>query len=224
MKAFKSKMFESPVPMVKTSAKIKKLKKMLREKQEEMGLTVFNGSKSLRKGDGEVEAELVVRKGFDPQQFDPKTLLHNELMEVVSLLETARQTYLDLPDGENAGSLSMLLREMRGFVGDLYQITQEDKDTIFKKLNDEVLIPFMTRVVKGIVMELDSARRQIVMTLGEDKNTEVTSAMKVAGKNISPILTTEYKTLVKEVAKALDVGDIGDIVTRLDGINFAKKD
>jgi hypothetical protein len=225
MKAFKSKAFDTPIPVVKTSSKIKKLKRMLKEKREERGLSVISGTKSLRRDDDTVEAELVTTtKRYDPQMFDPKSLLHNELMEVVGLLEIARETYKDLPDGENAGSLSMLLREMRGFIGDLYQITQEDKDTIFKKLNAEVLEPFMMNVVKGVVSELDSARKQVVMTVGEDKNAEVTAAMKAAGRNIAPLLTTHYKELVKEVAKALCVGDVSDIMDRLNGINFAKKE
>lgn len=225
MKAFKSRTFDSPTPVIKTSAKVRKLKKMFREKQEERGLTVLNGSKSLRGDDNEAGVDVVVmKKGFDPERFDPKSLLHNELVEIVELLETARQTYKDLPDGENAGSLSMLLREMRGFVGDIYQLTQEDRGTVFKKLNAEVLEPFMMNVVKGIVMELDSARKQVVMTVGEDKNAEVTAAMKTAGRNIAPLLTSHYKDLVKEIAKALCVGDVSDIMEKLDRINLAKRE
>lgn len=254
MKAFRSKTLGPPT-LVRTSAKIKKLKRMLAEKagrdeddeddetedeedeveerkkkkkkkrrREETALAVYEGGKSMKKkkGDDDEEVTLVVkRRQFDPHDFDPKTLLHDELMEVVGLLETARNTYRDLPDGENASSLAMLLREMRGFVGDLYQITQEDKDTVFKKMDVEIIQPFLKRLVKGVITELDSARRQLLMSFGEEKGPEITSALKSAGRNMSATFSSEYVALMKEVAKTLEVEDVQQIMDRLNSLHFS---
>lgn len=243
MKSFKTKTLDAPT-LYRSSSKIKKLKKMLadrkddvdededdeveetskkekkKKRRKETSLAVYEGGRSLAPKRDEDEAVLVVKKRFDPEDFDPKSMLHNELMEVVDLLETARSTYRDLPDGENASSLSMLLREMRGFVGDLYQMTQEDKDTLYKKLEEEILQPFLRKLVKGVITELDSARRQLVMSFGEDRSTEVTAALKSAGRNMSATFSQEYASLMKEVAKSLDVEGVQPIMDRLNNIHF----
>jgi hypothetical protein len=224
--SFRSKQFDSPPVTYKPSSgeKVKKLKRLFeKRKHTELSLWDDSGKKS-KVTDITVipppHQTLSTLPNEDDEgtiRFNPKQLLNNELTEIVDLLILARSTYKDLPDGENASSLAMLLREMRGFVGDLYQITQEDKNTIYRKMDNEIIQPFVRRLIKGIITELDSARKQLTFSLGEDKADEINSSIKTAAKNFRPLFSSQYRDLMQDVAKALDIDQqYGSMMEKLD--------
>jgi hypothetical protein len=121
------------------------------------------------------------------------------------LLSTANQTYIELPEGENASSLSMIVRELRGLASDLYEVTQQDKDNLYHKFDLEIIQPMMKKLIQAFVIELDSTRRQLVASVGEEKSGEISSIVKSSGKNLRPLVSQVYSDLMREVAKLLSV-------------------
>lgn len=220
MSSFKTRTFDAPIVYrPDPKKKIRKLKDMFESRQKKKKTTMMlweGGAKPIESIQVLPPNRMTLEEGI---KFDPKRLLNNELVDIVDLLATAKQTYRDLPDGENASSLTMILRELRGFIGDLYQMTQEDKGTIYKVIDVEIVQPFIRSLAKGIVTELDSARKQLISSLGEDKIPEVNGAIREAAKNFKPLFSSQYTELMREIAKALDIGqEIRPIIDGLDAI------
>lgn len=215
-KAMRTSYDPPPVPY-KPSKKVSKLKAMLADKKAKGELVVVDrdsaiSSKRSHDRSGmtpapvHTEAKLMPPgTSTDLSNFDPRQYLYDELVDFVDLLDTAKQTYRDLPDGENASSLSMIVRELRGLAGDLYQITQEDKDNLYQKFDAEIIQPMLKKLIQAIIIELDSTRRQLVSSFGEDKSAEISSVVKSAGKNLRPLFSQAYSDLMRDVGKLLNV-------------------
>lgn len=204
---------DAPVKSIKSNKKIKKLKKLLEDKIENTELIKWKPK------DEDVVKTEVMKPHRRLDEFNPKQYLHDELVGIADLLGLAKRVYQDLPDGENASSLTMLLREFRGFVGDLYTITQEDKDNIFKRMDKEIIQPFFRNLVRALVVELASTKGQIIEAVGSERGEMVDTAIRTTVRNLRPIFTSQYTELMQEVSKLLGVKtEISQLVDKIDTI------
>lgn len=231
MSAFKAMKSHDPPPkLYKPSKKVTKLKAMLAGKREKGELVIVDRGQAVSKRDRDFDREEVIPSipqteaklmppgsKVDLDNFDPRQYLYDELVDFVDLLSTAKQTYRELPDGENASSLSMIVRELRGLASDLYEVTQQDKDNLYHKFDLEIIQPMMKKLIQAFVIELDSTRRQLVASIGEEKSGEISSIVKSAGKNLRPLVSQVYSDLMREVAKLLAVKQ--DWKTLADSLN-----
>lgn len=155
----------------------------------------------------------------DMEAFDPRDWLYRELGEVIGLLATAKESFRSLPDGENATSLTMLLREMRGFVGDLYTITKEDKDNVYGRIDHEAVQPFFREFVKSIVTEFNTIKSQCTELTGPEKAELVDTVVRSSVRNLRPIFTSHYSELMSHIAKIMGVrSELQRLVERMDQV------
>lgn len=149
--------------------------------------------------------------------FDPKRVLYSELKDLIELAIKAKETYRELPDGENASSVTMMLRELRDYTMEIYELTQEDREGIFDSLQFRVLQPLIMRIIRTMTSEYDSLRRQLIMACGDDKTGDIEKVLKTSLKNFKPLFQTEYKNALKMTKEAMKVDvDVEPLVHQLE--------
>lgn len=139
------------------------------------------------------------------KNFDPKIVLFRELKDLIELAVKAKETYRDLPDGENASSVTMILRELRDYTMEIYGLTKEDRDNLLEEMQYKFLKPLFTRLIRDMTSEYDSLRTQMTMALGEKSAKDIDKLLKSSLRNFGPLLSAAHKSglnTAKEILKS----------------------
>jgi hypothetical protein len=176
-------------------------------------------------GQHTVKVERVSAMPVSGDEFEPRAAVLAEVRDLIELVDTAKDNYRQLPDGENAMALTALLRELRGLTSDFVSLGEDSQSELLTRLHQTVLQPMFRRIIAEVVHEHRSLRRQLTLSLGEQHLPAINREIKQSIRNYAPRMQAEYELVVRQTAEQLGVTDeVQPLLDRIDdALQHSKK-
>jgi hypothetical protein len=136
-------------------------------------------------------------------QYSPKYILLNEILDLINLVRIAKENYESLPDGENSASVTNLLGTLRGLIAQLDVMEQNGSKGDVDELEKFVLRTFVTTIITKQAEELGALARSLIHHFGPQHAATINRLVQGTMRNLGPHYTQSYKTAFSALCSAL---------------------